>query len=278
MIKESGCDFAVVSTPNSQHFEQAIFALSNGCDVLIEKPVSFDERKIEEISRTAKERGQNAYCVLQVRLNPAVDILKKTLDKNLLGKIRGISLVQRWQRPLEYFSGWRAVPSIGGGTLYEVGIHYLDILQKLFGVPEVVATKVYTVKHKAAEIEDTIYSIFDFGDFGGTCEINISSEPHNLECSISILGSNGFIKIGGKALNIVESYNFLSNGATKKFEGLLEELPSTNQPNSYGYYFGSCPNHPDLYSRIDEFGIEEGYNSIKLIREIYKKAGIDYGK
>ena len=278
MITQSGCDLVVVASPNSLHYEQSIFSLKNKCDVLIEKPVTFDEKYIKKISDCAKENNQKAYCVLQVRLNPTVEILRKTLNQNLLGTIRGVSLIQRWQRPLEYFSGWRAEPSIGGGTLYEVGIHYLDILQSLFGTPEVVASKVYTVKHKASEIEDTIYSILDFGDYGGTCEINISSEPHNLECSISILGSNGYVKLGGKALNIIESYNFLSNGSTKKFESILEDIPNSINPNSYGSYLGSCPNHPTLYSKIEEFELEESYNSIKLINDIYKKADIKYGE
>jgi predicted dehydrogenase len=83
------------------------------------------------------------------RLNPTVELLKKYLIRNLLGNIRGFSFTQRWQRPLEYFSGWRGEPDVGGGILYETGIHYLDILQLLIGNPkEVLSTKTYTTKHK----------------------------------------------------------------------------------------------------------------------------------
>ena len=122
-------NFVVVASPNSFHYEQAIYALKNGCDVLIEKPVCFESKDVLEISDIAKKNNQNAYCVLQVRLNNSVSIVKKALSRNLLGEIRGVSFVQRWQRPYEYFSGWRNSRKIGGGTLYEVGIHYLDILQ-----------------------------------------------------------------------------------------------------------------------------------------------------
>jgi predicted dehydrogenase len=127
------------------------------------------------------------------------------------------------------------------------------VIQHLFGLPKVVGTKVYKIKHKETEIEDTIYSVFDFGEFGGTCEVTIAAEPQNLECSISILGSNGYIKIGGKALNIIESYKFLSTGHQKKFEYILENMPYSKEPNSYGSYQGSCPNHPEVYKNIDKF-------------------------
>ena len=222
IAKDPDVNFIVVASPNYFHYDHAVESLNNGCDVLIEKPVSFEEKDIVKIEEIANKNKRNAYCVLQVRLNNSVKVLEEALNKKLLGEIRGISFVQRWQRPYEYFSGWRNSIKIGGGTLYEVGIHYIDILQKLFGVPEIVSTKVYKTKHKNSNIEDTIYSILDYGTFGGTAEITVSAEPNNLECSISILGSNGYLKIGGKALNVIESYNFLSNGSKIKFEQTIQ--------------------------------------------------------
>ena len=49
MIKKSDINFVTIATPNSLHYEQAIFALENGCDVLIEKPVSFSKNEILEL-------------------------------------------------------------------------------------------------------------------------------------------------------------------------------------------------------------------------------------
>ena len=277
MIKSKEIDFVTIATPNSLHHEQAIFALQNKCDVLIEKPVAFTKEEIEDIIKVAEENKQKAYCVLQVRLNPTVQLLKKVLQNNLLGNIRGVSFIQRWQRPLEYFTGWRAIPEVGGGTLYECGIHYLDVLQYVFGKPEVISSKVYEIKHKVG-IEDTVYALFDFKSYGGTCEVTIAAEPKNLECSLSILGANGYIKLGGKALNIIESADFLSHGSQIKFDDLKKQYNISIEPNSYGSYQGSCPNHPFVYSNLDEFNIKETINVISLIDEIYNKSNIKYRK
>ena len=277
MILSKTIDFITIATPNSLHYDQAIFALKNNCDVLIEKPVAFTKEEVENIIKIAKENKQNVYCVLQVRLNPTVQLLKEVLHQNLLGDIRGVSLIQRWQRPLEYFTGWRAEPNIGGGTLYECGIHYLDVLQYIFGKPTVIGSKTYEIKHNAG-IEDTIYAIFDFGSYGGTCEITIAAEPKNLECSLSILGSNGYIKLGGKALNIIESADFLSHGSQVKFKNLEQSYSINTEPNSYGSYQGSCPNHPYVYQYLNEFRLEQTINVISLIDEIYSKSNIEYRK
>lgn len=278
MIKEENLNFIVIATPNALHYEQAMYALENKCDVLIEKPVTFNTKSLQQIQEQAAKYNQKAYCVLQVRLNPTIKLVSKILNKGLLGNIRGFSLIQRWQRPLEYFSGWRGEPDVGGGILYETGIHYLDVLQFLLGSPkEVISSKTYTTKHKNCIIEDTVYALLDYENFGGTIESTIAAEPSNIESSISILGSNGYIKIGGKALNIIESANFLSHGTTTQYEQLLKEHTYSKEPNSYGSYQGSCPNHPEVYSNLDKFELKETYNVIDLIEKIYKKTNITYG-
>ena len=92
------------------------------------------------------------------------------------------------------------------------------------------------------------------------------------------MGSNGYIKVGGKALNIIESANFLSHGFRKDYEKISKKYSQINQPNSYGSYQGSCPNHPEVYRNLDKFSLEETNNVIIFIEEIYKKANIKYGK
>lgn len=279
MILKEDLNFIVIATPNSLHKEQAIFSLEKKCNVLIEKPVTFNIEDLNEILEVSKKEKQKAYCVLQVRLNPTVSLAKEILSKNLLGNIRGFSFTQRWQRPLEYFSGWRGEPNVGGGILYETGIHYLDILQLLIGNPkQILSTKTYTTKHQNGVIEDTIYSLVDYGSFGGTIESTIAAEPHNIEASITLMGANGYIKIGGKALNVIESANFLSHGCTIEYQNLLKQYSYSKDPNSYGSYQGSCPNHPEVYRNLDKFSLEETNNVIILIEEIYKKANIKYGK
>tara|TARA_B100000214_G_scaffold111507_1_gene78761 strand:- start:2021 stop:3034 length:1014 start_codon:yes stop_codon:yes gene_type:complete len=277
-LEKSAADFYVIATPNYLHYEQAKKCILKSKEVLIEKPATLRKEELVELINLAEANNVNAYCILQVRLNNSVSVVKKCLEKNLLGKVRSASLVQRWQRPVEYFSGWRAISKMGGGTLHEVGIHYIDILQYLLGRPKIVSSKTFNTKHKTTEIEDTVYSILDFGDYGGTLEITISAEPHNLECSLSIMGSNGFLKLGGKALNIVESYNFLSHGAKKKFEHIMQEYENVTyiSPNDYGSYLGSCPNHGDLYGNLEKFNLKEAIDSLTVIEDIYSSCGRRY--
>jgi UDP-N-acetyl-2-amino-2-deoxyglucuronate dehydrogenase len=276
MIDSGEVNFVVVATPNSQHFEQAKYALMNRCDALIEKPATIDPMQIEMLKKIADECHQRVYAVLQVRLNSCIQSLKHLVDNKIIGEIRGVGLIQRWQRPLEYFSDWRGSPLVGGGTLHECGIHYLDILCYILGKPEVVASKKYNTKHKGTSIEDTVYATLDYGSFGGNVEISISAEPSNIECSLTILTDIGYIRLGGRAMNVVEKVDFLSEDKTRQVKKILEKNNSIGTPNSYGSYAGSCPNHPNLYKNIHNFDLLNTSDVLNLIDEIYANCGIKY--
>ena len=272
---KSKMNMVVIATPNSFHFDQAMDSLKSGYDILIEKPIDFKSSRVAEIGALARSVNKNSFGVLQVRYNNTLKMLKMALEEGIIGDIRSVSLIQRWQRPEEYFDSWRADINVGGRTLYEVGIHYMDILQLFFGRPEVLASSTFSNKHKRVSFEDTVFALLKFpGGYSGSLEVTIASEPRNLECSISVMGSLGYIKIGGKALDEISDALFLNSVQAQKWEELLKQYDGSLLPNSYGTYSGSCPNHPTLYREIAEGrGIftDESINVVKFIEDIYEK-------
>lgn len=268
-------DLVSICTPNSYHYQQALDSLEHGFDILVEKPIDFKSVRVEEIVVKAKRLNKNAYAVLQVRFNPAIVALRNALKQKLIGEIRSVSLIQRWQRPSTYFDSWRADIKIGGRTLYEVGIHYLDIVQLLFGIPDVLASATFNNKHSNVRFEDTIFALLDFNKkFSGSVEVTIAAEPSNLECSLSVMANKGYIKIGGRALDQIDNALFLSPVNKERWLKILTKTGKSLDPNSYGTHVGSCPNHPMIYKEISGgrgIRLDEAVNSIKFIESIYDK-------
>jgi UDP-N-acetyl-2-amino-2-deoxyglucuronate dehydrogenase len=275
LVKMKGkMDMVSICTPNSLHFDQAKDSLTAGYDILVEKPVDFKSHRVEELVTLAKKLKHKAYCVLQVRFNPTVGLMKEAVEQKLIGDIRSVSLIQRWQRPSSYFDSWRIDINIGGRTLYEVGIHYLDIVQYIFGLPKAIVSTTFNNKHKNVSFEDTVFSITKFKDgHSGSIEVTIATEPCNLECSLSAMGSEGYLKIGGRALDKVESALFSNRFLEEKWNKLVSFLGVSLEPNSYGTHSGSCPNHPTIYREIGigtGIPLSEAINSIKFIESIYE--------
>ncbi len=268
-------NFVVIATPNHLHYAMAVDSLKAGYDVLIEKPIAFESSKAQEIQDLADELSREVYCVLQVRYNSTVEVISKVLKKGLLGDVRCVNFVQRWQRPIGYFENWRGVPEQGGRPLYEFSIHYLDIIQQNFGLPKVKAIETFNHKHLAIPFEDTLYSIVEYGGgISGVIEFNVVSEPSNLECSISIQGSQGFLKIGGKALDEVEVGTFEDEDLQKEFEKIVKNTGNSLPNSLHCSNVGSCPKHPVLYKEIARgrgFKASEAIQSIKFIEKLYSK-------
>ncbi len=268
---DPGINCVIILTPNNLHYSQAIKALTNKKHVILEKPATFLGSELKELEQLAKQNGVNIFGVLQVRLNPAVIITKRAIAEGLLGNIHGVSLVQRWQRPLNYFTGWRGSMATGGGILREFGVHYLDTLQFLLGVPKVISASFFNTKFMATDVNDTIYSLFDFGSYGGSMEISIAAEPKNLECTLSIMSDNGFVKLGGKSLDEIVISDFLSEDNATKFNKIKQDVFEREVATLATV--GASPYHPELYRQIvlepSRFALGEMYNVIGLVERIY---------
>lgn len=277
MLKElkGEINFVVITSPNAYHFEQAMAALRLGCDVLVEKPVDLISERATKIANEARRLKRKAYAVLQVRYNKALAILKDGLKRGVIGKVRSVSLTQRWQRPEEFFNSWRSDPQTAGRILYDVGIHYLDVVQWLFGLPEVKVSCTFNNKHTKVAFEDTVFAILRFpSGASGSLEVTIAAEPRNLECSLSVMGSEGYIKIGGKALDKIESAQFTSSLKEDFWEKIVKKHGNGADSASYGPLAGSAPNHPILYREIAMgrgIPVSEAINSIRFIEDIYKR-------
>ncbi len=261
----------VILSPNNLHYTQAIKAIEHKKNVLLEKPATFTGRELKNLELAALNNGVKIFGVLQVRLNPAVIITKKAIEEGIIGKIRGVSLIQRWQRPLNYFTGWRGTMSSGGGILREFGVHYLDVLQFLLGSPKIVGANFYNTKFLETDVNDTIYALFDFGKFGGAMEISIAAEPKNLECTLSIMSEQGYIKLGGKSLDEIVSSEFLNEENLTRFNTIKQDILSHEVAALATQ--GASPYHPELYRQLivnpDKFALGAMYNVIDLVERIY---------
>lgn len=268
---DSEANCVAILSPNDLHYKQALSAIRHKKHVILEKPATFLTAELYELNNAAQKNGVEIYTVLQVRLNPAVIIIKKALERGLLGQVRSVSLVQRWQRPLNYFSGWRGSQETGGGILREFGIHYLDILQYLVGMPSVSSASFFNTKFNATNVSDTVYGLLNFGQFGGSFEVSIAAEPKNLECTLSIMTDKGFIKLGGKSLDEIIVADFTDLADTEQFYLVKDEVNKQQTANLVKQ--GASPYHPELYRQIiinpEKFALMQTYNVIKLVEDAY---------
>ncbi|MAG50518.1 oxidoreductase [archaeon] len=266
-------DVICITTPNGTHTEIGLKSLRAGKHVLLEKPLALNLDDVDKLIKTSGETGKNLFSVMQVRYNPAIIALKKFKDS--LGKINQATLIIRMTRPQEYFKGWRGTKNLDGGSLINQGIHSVDIMQWVIGSVKSVYAITDTMSHKI-EIEDAALAILKFENGAyGLIEFTLNTYPKNMECSLTVLGENGTVKIGGKAINEIEFWD------VKDCE--KPEIEPGLKPNVYanGLYQGSCPNHTQVYKDLiydlenntkKSLRAEDAKDSLRIILAIYESA------
>lgn len=272
----AGLDIDVVNicTPNGHHAEQAILALKAGKHVVVEKPMGLTKESCEKVIYTALQMNRQVFCVMQNRYSPPSEWIKSVVDDGLLGKIYMVQVNCYWNRDERYYKkgGWKGTADLDGGTLFTQFSHFIDIMYWLFGDIDQIQGKFADFSHESlTDFEDSGFISFRFLNSGMGC-INYSTAVanQNLESSLTIVGSNGSVKIGGQYMNEVEVCNI------KDYE--MPTLKASNPANDYGAYKGSAANHNYVIGNVIDTlkgrtsattNALEGLKVVDIIERIY---------
>jgi UDP-N-acetyl-2-amino-2-deoxyglucuronate dehydrogenase len=137
--REGRVDYVSVCSPNHLHEEHCREACLRGADVICEKPLVLGPQGLGRLRALEVETGRRIHPVLQLRLHPEVLRLKQSIDSGSLGSPGGIldvDVTYITRRGPWYAVSWKGNPSLSGGILFNLGIHFFDVLTWFFGAPE----------------------------------------------------------------------------------------------------------------------------------------------
>jgi len=118
-----GLDLATIAAPTKLHHELALEGLQAGCHLLIEKPITHNLDKAQELIDIAQQQGLKIAVGHVERFNPAVTELKRMIDDGELGEVLAINNL-------------RVGPYHGRildtGIVLDLGTHDVDLISYLF--------------------------------------------------------------------------------------------------------------------------------------------------
>lgn len=126
-------DIFSICTPNYLHDAHIRMALLNGADAICEKPLVLNPWNIDALSELEKETGHKIYNILQLRLHPAIIELKKKIEAGDTNKIYDVDLTYITSRGKWFHYSWKGDIAKSGGLATNIGIHFFDMLQYIFG-------------------------------------------------------------------------------------------------------------------------------------------------
>ena len=276
-LMQSGLEFDVVTvcSPNGLHAEHALMALNSGKHVVCEKPMALTKADCEKIIFKSLQVHRNVFCVMQNRYSPPAKWLFDVVKKGLLGELYMVNLSCFWNRDERYYnaSDWKGTADLDGGTLFTQFSHFIDIMYWIFGDITDIQAKFGDFNHtRNTAFEDSGVVTFRFLNGGiGTMSYSTAVWDRNMESSITIIGKNGSIKVGGQYMNEVE-YCHIRDYTMPK----LEEV---GPANDYGAYKGSAANHHYIIENVIDTlkgrtsmttNALEGLKVVDIIERIYQ--------
>jgi UDP-N-acetyl-2-amino-2-deoxyglucuronate dehydrogenase len=183
-----------ITTPSGAHADGAVPFLEAGKAVLCEKPLEVTIEKVDRILDAAKRGGGLLAGVFQSRFGAGAQRLKAAIGAGRFGRLSLCSAYIKWWRSQEYYtsSSWKGTLALdGGGALMNQGIHAVDLLQWLVGLPEEVCAFKATLAHDGIEAEDTLTATLRFPQGAlGVIEAATSAWPGD-DLRIEIIGDRG---------------------------------------------------------------------------------------
>jgi len=134
--KGTPIQFVSVCSPNYLHDSHIRFGLRNDIDVICEKPLVLNPWNLDALEELEKETGRRVYNVLQLRLHPAIIELKERIALRTAaepGLKLDVDLAYITSRGRWYHVSWKGDEAKSGGIATNIGVHFFDMLQWVFG-------------------------------------------------------------------------------------------------------------------------------------------------
>lgn len=133
MHTDNPLNWMTICTPNYTHDAFIRYGLRLGCDVICEKPVVLNPHNIDALEEIERDTGHKAYNILQLRLHDSIVALKKKVDEGPADKIYDVDLTYITSRGKWYYTSWKGDVHKSGGVATNIGVHFYDMLQWIFG-------------------------------------------------------------------------------------------------------------------------------------------------
>ncbi|MGS0763264.1 Gfo/Idh/MocA family protein [Syntrophomonas curvata] len=270
MLQNPEIDLISICTPSGLHPEHGILAARAGKHVLTEKPMACRLNEADELIAACDQAGVKLFVVLQNRLNPSIQLVRRAFEEGRFGRIYMITSNVFWTRPQDYYdmAPWRGTWELDGGAFMNQASHYVDMVQ-WFGGPIAEVKAITATLARNIEAEDTGSAIIRFQN-GAISSINVTmlTYPQNLEGSITIFGEKGTVRVAGTSMNKIEHWEFADK------QSYDDEIGKYNTNPSSVYGFGHSEYYRNLigssHGTAEQISTgPEGRKSLYLLEQIY---------
>jgi len=260
-------DVIYIATPHSHHYEHTMLCLNHNKAVLCEKAFAINSRQAIEMIKTAKERKVFLMEALWTKFLPHYKKLQELLQQKTLGDIKSV-LVNFGFKTSDKSPQRLFDPSLGGGSLLDIGIYNVFITLSILGKPDAIEA---TMIAAPTGVDEQIAVLFKYNN-GAMAQL-FSSFATNLPTQAEINGTEGCITL---------TTRFYEPSATIQLSKKIpyeREVIAVEKESGFGYQYEARHVNDCLKKGLIESPVLTHADTLLLMETldtIRKKARIEY--
>jgi predicted dehydrogenase len=130
MMQEQKPDTLIVTTVDATHHEFIVRGMEMGANVITEKPMTTDERKVQAILDAERATGKNVTVTFNYRYSPHRQKMYEMLREGAIGDLTSVDF--HWYldtyHGASYFRRWHGQREHSGTLLVHKSTHHFDLL------------------------------------------------------------------------------------------------------------------------------------------------------
>lgn len=197
-----GYDVAILATPPSTYRDLCPELIGKNKHLLVEKPFGLDVEQAIRMTRMALEQGVVIQPAVQRRFHPSYQAWEDFRDR--VGVVREAFFTLAIRHTPK---SWRADPATaGGGVLFDLGFHAIDLALRWFGPMRLVYAAFYDADGKVIHgVSDARAELLYETETGVPVRLSVCrGSPEKVE-SVRIRGENGVLDFDRSACVYRES-------------------------------------------------------------------------
>lgn len=189
LVKNEQLDAAYIASPHPFHYEAVLELLEARVPVLCEKPLAINQKQVKKLIDCAAKNNTFLLEGLWTRFLPSFNKVLELIQTDTIGKIDSIEASMTYLAPYDpksrYFD-----PSLGGGSLLDLGIYPIFLSYTLLGMP----SDIKAIAHIGpTKVDHSSTAILSYKN--GVYASIESSLTKQSPIEATIFGEKGFIQI-----------------------------------------------------------------------------------
>jgi predicted dehydrogenase len=248
IMERDDIDIVNIGTPTFEHKEMVIAAAKAGKHIICEKPFTLTYDDAKDMVEAVRGTGIVHYLNHNYRRVPAIAYAKQLIDEGRIGTIyhwREVYL-QDWITDPNFPLSWQLRKEYaGGGPLFDLTSHAVDLARYLIGEPESITavnktfikqrplpgtgataftsgSDIKTTEMGDVEVDDASFAILEFENGAlGSIESSRFAVGRKNYNDFEVYGSKGALKFNLEKMNELEFFDYTDESNEQGYRRIL---------------------------------------------------------